>query len=109
MALGLRENLLKNPYVLAPMAGITNAPFRRLMKEAGAGIVISELISSTGIQYGGQKTLDLCRYFEEERPVGLQIFGENAEHLAEAAQFLENKGVDFIDINLGCPVPKVVS
>lgn len=105
----LVQKLKENPYVLAPMAGITNAPFRRLMKEAGAGIVISELISATGIQYGSQKTFELCHYFEEERPIGLQIFGESAEHLALAARYLEGKGVDFVDINLGCPVPKVVS
>lgn len=109
MALKLGDKLIENPYVLAPMAGITNAPFRRLMKELGAGLVVSELISATGIQYAGQKTLELCRYFEEERPVGLQIFGESAEHLAEAARYLETKGADFVDINLGCPVPKVVN
>lgn len=109
MALKLGDKTIDIPYVLAPMAGITNAPFRRLMKQLGAGVVVSELISSTGIQYGGQKTLDLCRHFEEERPVGLQIFGENAQHMAEAARFLEARGVDFIDINLGCPVPKVVN
>lgn len=105
----LLEKLKSNPFVLAPMAGITNAPFRRLMREQGAGIVVSELISATGLQYEGQKTLDLCRFFEEERPVGLQIFGENAEHLMFAAQKVEAMGCDFVDINLGCPVPKVVS
>jgi len=109
MALNLREKLAENPYVLAPMAGITNAPFRRLMREVGVGVVISELISATGIQYASKKTIELCHYFEEERPVGIQIFGEDAQHLAEAGQFLEARGCDFIDINLGCPVPKVVS
>src|SRR5690349_8617092 len=109
MSLKLGSKAIDFPYVLAPMAGITNAPFRRLMREMGAGVVISELVSATGIQYGGRKTLELCQYFEEERPVGLQIFGESPEHLAQAARFLELKGVDFIDINLGCPVPKVVN
>ena len=104
----LIQSLRAFPYVLAPMASITNAPFRLVMKELGAGIVISELISATGLEYGGQKTIDLCRYFEGERPVGLQIFGEDAETLAQAASLLEKQGVDFIDINLGCPVPKVV-
>lgn len=108
MALNLLDKKIDFPYVLAPMAAITNAPYRRLMKELGAGVVVSELISSTGLQYGGRKTLELCHYFEEERPVGLQIFGEEAQHMAQAGQFLEKKGVDFIDINLGCPVPKVV-
>lgn len=109
MALKLGDRLINNPYVLAPMAGITNAPFRLLMRELGAGVVISELISATGMHYEGKKTFDLCHYFEEERPVGLQIFGEDAETLAEAAQTLERRGVDFVDINLGCPVPKVVN
>lgn len=104
----LIPQLKEFPFVLAPMASITNAPFRLVMKELGAGIVISELISATGLQYGGQKTIELCRFFDGERPVGLQIFGEDAEALSEAAQYLERSGVDFVDINLGCPVPKVV-
>src|SRR5436309_3435151 len=108
MALKLGSRLIDNPYVLAPMAGITNAPFRLLMRELGAGVVISELISATGMHYEGKKTFDLCKFFEEERPVGLQIFGEDAPMLAKAAQELERRGVDFVDINLGCPVPKVV-
>lgn len=95
--------------MLAPMAGITNAPFRRLMRELGAGAVVSELISATGLEYASRKTRDLCAYFEEERPVGLQIFGENAEHLAMAAREIEKRGADFVDVNFGCPVPKVVS
>src|SRR5262245_3166724 len=99
MTLKLGSITLDNPYILAPMAGITNAPFRLLMRELGAGAVVSELISATGMQYGGQKTLELCRYFEEERPVGLQIFGDEAEHLAQAAKQLEQRGVDFVDIN----------
>ncbi len=107
--LKLGNNFISFPFVLAPMAGITNAPFRKLMRELGAGVVISELISSTGLEYESKKTLDLCFSFPGESPVGLQIFGENAEHLSQAAQKLEKRGVDFIDINLGCPVPKVVS
>jgi nifR3 family TIM-barrel protein len=109
MSSPLLSYLKTNPYVLAPMAAITNAPYRLLMRELGAGIVVSELISATGMQYGGKKTLELCRYFEAERPVGLQIFGDGAEDLSQAAQELERRGVDFVDINLGCPVPKVVS
>jgi nifR3 family TIM-barrel protein len=96
------------PFILAPMASITNAPFRLLMKELGAGVVVSELVSSTGLNYQGAKTLELCKYFEGERPVGIQIFGEDGNDLSQAAQTLERMGVDFIDINLGCPVPKVV-
>lgn len=96
------------PFLLAPMAGITNAPFRLLMRETGAAVVVSELVSATGILYGGRKTLDLCRILDAERPVGLQLFGEDAGHLVAAARHLEKLGADFVDINLGCPVPKVV-
>ena len=109
MALKLGTRTIDNPYIVAPMAGITNAPFRLLMRELGAGVVISELISATGMKYGSKKTFDMCHYFEEERPVGLQIFGEDAIHLVGAAQELERRGVDFVDINLGCPVPKIVN
>ena len=108
MSLSIAGNTVDFPYVLAPMASITNAPFRMVMKELGAGIVISELISADGLKYGGQKTLDLCRYFDGERPVGLQIFGEDGGILGLAGKQLERMGVDFVDINLGCPVPKVV-
>jgi tRNA-dihydrouridine synthase B len=105
----LKNKLKENQFVLAPMAGITNAPFRLLMKEVGAGILVSELISATGMVYGGAKTLELCSYFEEERPVGLQIFGDEVEHLVFAGRKLQEMKVDFVDINLGCPVPKVVN
>ncbi len=109
MSLRLGTRIIENPYVLAPMAGITNAPFRLLMRELGAGVVISELISATGMKYASRKTFEMCNYFDEERPVGLQIFGEDAEHLVGAARELERRGVDFVDINLGCPVPKIVN
>jgi nifR3 family TIM-barrel protein len=108
MALTLGNKIIEFPFVLAPMAGITNAPFRTLMRELGAGVVISELISATGIEYSGKKTIELCETFENERPVGLQIFGEDPDHLVRAAKFVQAKGADFVDINLGCPVPKVV-
>jgi len=107
--LKLGERTINFPFVLAPMAGITNAPFRRLMREMGAGVVVSELISAAGIEYGGRKTHELCKYFDQERPVGLQIFGETPEHLEKAALYLERLGADFVDINMGCPVPKIVS
>jgi nifR3 family TIM-barrel protein len=71
-------------------------------------MVVSELVSATGIEYAGERTLDLLRFDDEERVVGLQIFGENTEHLCKAAQYIERLGADFVDLNLGCPVPKVV-
>ncbi len=109
MALKLGKHEIDFPFILAPMAGITNAPFRRLMRELGTGVVVSELVSATGMKYGSQKTLDLCEYFEEERPVAIQIFGDGGEDMARAAKDLEARGLDFVDINLGCPVPKIVS
>src|SRR3954467_4992909 len=74
---------IDHPFILAPMAGITNSPFRRLMKRKKSSLVISELVSATGIQYGGEKTLDLLRFHDEERVVGLQIFGEDTEMLCK--------------------------
>jgi tRNA-dihydrouridine synthase B len=108
VSLKLGDKAIGFPYILAPMAGITNAPFRMLMREMGSGAVISELISATGLKYESKKTETLCDFFPEETPVGLQIFGDNAEHMAMASVELEKRGVDFIDINCGCPVPKVV-
>ncbi len=99
---------LEHPFILAPMAGITNSPFRRLMRRKKSALVISELVSANGLEYGGQKTHDLLRFHEEERRVGLQIFGEVPEHLVKGAQHIEKLGADFVDLNLGCPVPKVV-
>lgn len=107
-----REELLiqlrEKPFVLAPMAGITDSPFRTFMKEMGAGIVVSELISATGTVFCSERTLSLMAFDEVQRPVGLQLFGEEPEHVARAAQVVQEKGADFVDLNFGCPVPKVV-
>jgi tRNA-dihydrouridine synthase B len=99
---------LEHPFILAPMAGITNSPFRRLMRRMKSALVVSELVSANGIEFSGQKTLDLLKYHQEERTVGLQIFGESTERLVKACQYVERLGADFVDLNLGCPVPKVV-
>ena len=99
---------LEHPFILAPMAGITNSPFRRLMRRLRSSMVISELVSASGIEYAGHRTLDLLRFHEEERVLGLQIFGEDTELLCKASQYVEKMGADFVDLNLGCPVPKVV-
>lgn len=105
----LRQHLKNHPFVLAPMAGITDMPFRAFMKSLGAGVVVSELVSANGIKYGGEATLKLLNYEESERPVGLQLFGEDPEVLADAARKVEELGADFVDLNFGCPVKKVVS
>src|SRR5271154_6022858 len=87
---------LEHPFILAPMAGITNSPFRRLMKRMRSALVVSELVSANGIEYSGQKTLDLLKYHQEERMVGLQIFGDSAERLVKACQYVEKLGADFV-------------
>lgn len=102
------ENLRKNPFVLAPMAGITDHAFRTFMKELDASVVITELISATGIEYLSKKTIELMGYDEVQRPIGIQLFGEDPEVMARAAVFAQEKGADFVDLNFGCPVPKVV-
>jgi len=102
------EGLKKNPFILAPMAGITDHAFRTFMRERGAGIVISELVSATGLEYKSQKTKGLMSFDETQRPIGIQLFGEKPEHVANAACLVEKMGADFVDLNFGCPVPKVV-
>lgn len=99
---------IEHPFILAPMAGITHSPFRRLMRRLGSSLVISELISAQGIEHENRKTRELLTFHPEERPVGFQIFGESEAILCRAARVVEQCGVDFVDLNLGCPVTKVV-
>ncbi len=99
---------LESPYILGPMSAITNAPFRLLMQDLGAGASISELISCYGINYKNQKTLNMLKLAEREKNIGLQLFGDNKIEMAKAATVAEEYGASFIDINMGCPVKKVV-
>lgn len=103
----LLTQLKENPFVLAPMAGITDHSFRTLMRELQSSVVVSELISANGIEYDNEKTLAMMGYDEVQRPVAIQLFGDDPEVLANAAKVVEARGVDFIDLNFGCPVPKV--
>lgn len=105
----LLEELRSNPFVLAPMAGITDKPFRSFMREMGCGVVVSELVSATGLKYSSDKTRRLMEFANSQHPVGIQLFGETLEHLSEAAKIVEQMGADFVDLNFGCPVPKVVN
>ena len=98
----------QNPFGLAPMAGITDSAFRSFMRDMGAGILVSELVSATGLHFSSARTRSLAHYSEEQRPVGIQLFGEDPEHLALAARWVQDQGADFVDLNFGCPVPKVV-
>lgn len=104
----LAAELKKNPFLLAPMAGITDCAFRTVMRELGCGPVITELVSAHGIEYASRKTLQLMDFEECQRPVGIQLFGETPEILGMAAKASQDRGADFVDLNFGCPVPKVV-
>lgn len=103
----MKSPLLDNPFVLAPMAGITDMPFRRLMKKMGAGCVISEFVSAHAVVQQKKKKSRYLNFHQDERPVGIQLFGGHEDMLVEASKILEQLGVDFVDINFGCPVPKV--
>ncbi|MBI5427247.1 MAG: tRNA-dihydrouridine synthase family protein [Nitrospinae bacterium] len=99
----------RNPYWMAPMSGITEAAFRQLMDEMGAGALVSDLVSAKGLIHGSGKTLGMVRvHANPGAPVGIQLFGESAEDIVEAAHTIKDAGAEFIDINLGCPVNKVV-
>jgi len=93
---------------MAPMAGMTDTAFRRLVKRrGGCGLVVTEMVSSEGLVRGIDRTLEFAEYTEEERPVSIQIFGGDPAKMAEAARIVESMGADAVDINMGCPVPKI--
>lgn len=99
---------IKNPIVVAPMAGISNKTFRMICKEFGAGLVVGEMVSDKAIVYGNEKTFQLLEMNDKERPISQQIFGSDVESFKEAAKKVyEVMHPDIIDINMGCPVPKV--
>lgn len=99
---------LANPVILAPMAGVTDLPFRLLAKEMGCGLVYSEMVSDKGLIYDNVHTKKMLAIDERERPVALQIFGSEPESMGQAAKIVAATGVDVIDINMGCPTPKIV-
>ena len=94
---------------LGPMAGVTDLPFRTLCKECGADLIYTEMVSAKGIMYNNKNTEALLRVEESERPVALQLFGEDPKIMAEQAKRIEERNFDILDINMGCPVPKVVN
>ncbi len=99
---------LDRPFALAPMAGMTDTAFRRLVKRrGGCGLVVTEMVSSEGLVRGIDRTLEYAEYTEEERPVSIQIFGGDPVKMADAAQIVEGMGADIVDVNMGCPVPKI--
>ena len=99
---------LANPYILAPMAGVTDLPFRLLCKEQGAGLLCMEMISAKAIQYNNRNTKVLLEIHPEEEPVSLQLFGSDPEVISEIAKRIEDLPFAILDINMGCPVPKIV-
>ena len=108
MRLKIGAVVLENNVILGPMAGVTDLPFRVLCREQGAGLVCMEMVSAKAVLYGNRNTKELLAVSPMERPVSLQLFGSDPEILAEIAARLEDGPYDIIDLNMGCPVPKVV-
>ncbi len=100
---------MKGNLILAPMAGVTDLPFRLLCKEQGADLICTEMVSAKGIFYHNKNTEDLLRIDDRERPVSLQLFGSDPDIVSEMAKRIEERNFDLLDINMGCPVPKVVN
>jgi tRNA-dihydrouridine synthase B len=99
---------LPSPFAIAPMAGMTDTAFRRLVKRhGGCGLVVTEMVSAEGLVRGIDRTLEYAEYTEEERPISIQIFGGDPDKMAAAAQVVEGMGADIVDVNMGCPVPKI--
>ena len=109
MKLKIGNVTLENNLVLAPMAGVTDLPFRLLCKEQGAGLICTEMVSAKAIYYKNKNTESLMAIEEKERPVSLQLFGSEPDLMAEIARQIEERNFDILDINMGCPVPKVVN
>ena len=104
----LLERIKENPFLLAPMAGISDIAFRTFMRRLEASVVTTELVSANGLKHQSERTRRLMRICEQEQPVGIQIFGEDLESLAYTAKECEQMGATFVDLNFGCPVNKVV-
>ena len=99
---------MENPFILAPMAGVTDLPFRLLCKEQGAGLLCTEMVSAKAISFHNKNTISLMQIDPAEHPVSMQIFGSEPDLMAEVAKSIEEQPFDILDINMGCPVPKVV-
>lgn len=104
----MNNSFYKNKLFLAPMAGVTDLAFRLVCKSYGADLTVSEMISSRGLHYKDKKTASLLKTRDEEFPLIVQLFGNEPEIMAEAAKILEDSGVTHLDINMGCPAPKIV-
>ena len=109
MKWNIRDLEIPNQTVLAPLAGVSDLPFRLLCREQGAGLVVMEMISAKALTYHNQRTAELMRTDPAEAPVSLQLFGHEPEVMAEAASLIEDCSFDVLDINMGCPMPKIVN
>ncbi len=104
----IKNITINNQIIFAPMAGVSNISYRKIIKKMGAGLIYSEMISTLGITHNAKKTIDLINFEEDERPISIQIFGTDTNSFISAAKYIEeNFHPDIIDINMGCPVPKV--
>ena len=109
MELRIGNTILENNVILAPMAGVTDLPFRLLCREQGAGCVVTEMVSAKAILYNNRNTKELMQIHPQERPAAIQLFGSAPDIMAQLAARIEDGPYDFIDVNMGCPVPKVVN
>ena len=109
MKLQIGNVTLENNLILAPMAGVTDLPFRLLCKEQGAGLLCMEMVSAKAILYKNRNTEELLTIDKRENPVSLQLFGSDPDIMSEIAKQIEDRPFDILDINMGCPVPKVVN
>lgn len=109
MKLKMGEVRLENGLVLAPMAGVTDLSYRKLCKEQGCGLVVTEMVSAKAILYKNRNTRELLRIRDEERPAAVQLFGSDAGIMGEIAEVVSEGNCDLIDVNMGCPVPKIVN
>lgn len=108
MAFKIGHLVIENQLILAPMAGVSNSPFRKLSRDFGAGLVYAEMVSDKGLMYDNERTKKLLYMTDEEKPMAQQIFGSDLETMVQAALYIDkNSNCDIIDINMGCPVPKV--
>ena len=109
MKLRIGNTVLENNVILAPMAGVTDLPFRVLCREQGAGCVVTEMVSAKAVLYNNRTTRELLQIDPDERPAAVQLFGSEPDIMAEIAARLEEGPYDYIDVNMGCPVPKIVN
>ena len=109
MELKIGNVIIPNNIALAPMAGVTDLPFRLLCKEQGAGLLYTEMVSAKAILYNNKNSKELLKVEKGENPIAVQLFGSDPEIMGEIAKRVEELPFDIIDVNMGCPVPKVVN